>query len=268
MIANMKAIGIFDSGIGGLTVAKAVMDLLPEENLIYFGDTARVPYGNKSQKQIIQYAKEDAAFLMSHDIKALVIACNTADSAAYAILKKSYDIPVFGVIQPAVRKAVSLSGNGKIAVIATNATIRSGAYQRQIAEIDPKLEVYAKACPLLVPLVEDGRRSPDDPIVKAVLEEYLLPLKETGADTLILGCTHYPLLTEAISRILPEVTVISSSEACAAELKEQIEALGIAGRHHDTKHRWFVSDDKAGFERNASLYLNELKGTVRQVQVP
>jgi glutamate racemase len=211
-------IGIFDSGVGGMTVARAVEKLLPDYPQIYFGDLARAPYGPKSRERIIQYSFDNTRFLLEHGAKLIIIACNSAASVATDLLVEAFPVPFFEVITPAVRQAVESTGSGRIGVIGTLATIRSGVYERKILAAEPSLKVVSAPCPLLVPLVEEGWL--DGRETKMILRRYLQPLKLQQVDTLVLGCTHYPLLRELIQpRIGRRVRVIDSSEAVAEELK-------------------------------------------------
>ncbi len=261
MKQNEKYIGVFDSGIGGLTVVKSIIETMPDENIIYFGDTARVPYGTKSREQITEYALSDARFLAGFDIKAIVIACNTADSAARHVIEKEYtDIPVFGVVAPASKRAAQTTKNGKIGVIATNATVKSGAYESEILSNNPQAEVFSAACPLLVPFVEEGRFKNGDIVVETVLREYLAPLEEKGVDTLVLGCTHYPLLHGVIEEIMPKVNIISSSVAAAQEIKSELEKRKLRNGTPGSDRKYFVSDNPEGFEKNALMFMGEALG--------
>lgn len=265
---NDGFIGVFDSGLGGLTVAKTIIEELPAENIIYFGDTAHVPYGTKSPKQIREFAINDVNFLRRFDLKALVIACNTADSVARQTLEEKFDLPIYGVIQPASKRAAKLTANGNIGIMATRATVSSQAYNRAILNVNPSAHVHSIACPLLVPLVENGRFSKDDPVTRLVLQEYLVPLLEKGIDTLVLGCTHYPLLSEAIEDLAKGVRVISSSEAAAFALKNGLAKAGLLRSGGIGVHRYYVSDDAEHFKENAMLFMgNEIAGEVGQVNV-
>ena len=269
MKENEKYIGVFDSGMGGLTVVKSILENLPDENIIYFGDTAHVPYGNHSKKKITEYVLNDVKFLNTFSIKAIVIACNTADSAARSDVKKAYpDIPVFGVVGPASKKAALVTANNKIGVIATNATVRSRAYERAIKKHNPDAEVFSVACPLLVPLVEEGRFKTDDPVIHEVAEEYLAPLKEAGTDTLVLGCTHYPLLRGVIADIMGSVEIISSSDTAAEELKAQLKTKNLLNTSGERQRRYFVSDDAGFFEQKAIMFMGDsLGGSVEQINI-
>ncbi len=250
-------IGVFDSGIGGLTVAGSIMKSLPNENIIYFGDTAHLPYGTKSEKQIREYADNDVAFLSRFELKALVIACNTADSVARGSLEEKYDIPIYGVIEPASIKAVKMTRNNRIGIMATPATVRSEAYPQTIHRYSEDAEVFQLACPLLVPLVENGRYRKDDIVVSTVLQEYLDQLTDKGIDTLVLGCTHYPLLMDAIRSLVPDLTIISSSEAAAETLRRGLEEMHILKETEGSTRKYFVSDAPEHFRENAELFLGD-----------
>lgn len=249
-------VGVFDSGLGGLTTVKSVIEQLPHENIIYFGDTARVPYGDKSKETIVEYARQDIRFLLSFGVKAICIACNTADAMARPEMEAEFSLPIIGAVAPAAGKAVRETKNKKIGVIGTTATVLSGAYKTEVNRLDPACAVFQKACPLLVPLVEEGRFRPGDAVVESVLRDYLLPLAAEGIDTLVLGCTHYPLLYDAVASILPGVNIIcsgaASTEALAAKLAE-------TGLRNDQllpgTHRFFVSDAPERFSAHGSLFL-------------
>ena len=250
-------IGVFDSGIGGLTVAKSIIQKMPNENIIYFGDTAHLPYGTKSDKQIRQYVMVDVHFLQQFDIKALVIACNTADSVARKTVQEHFDLPIFRVIKPASKRAARMTENNRIGIMATPATVRTGAYAEKIRRYNPRAEVFQLACPLLVPLVENSRYKADDPVVKIVLNEYLDQLRAKDVDTIVLGCTHYPLLEEAVRAFVPEMTVISSSEAAAQTLLEGLQKEGLDRETGDAQYRYYVSDDPEHFTDNARIFMGE-----------
>ena len=219
---NYNPIGIFDSGIGGLTVTKEIVKKLPNESIIYLGDTARVPYGTRSKEVIIQFAIQLTKFLLKRKVKFLVIACNTISSVALDKIKKISPVPVIGVIIPAVKKATEVIKNKKIGVIGTQGTIGSKAYEKEIKKIDPKIKVISTACPLFVPLAEEGLGNHE--ATKLLAEEYLKDIIASGVDTLILGCTHYPLLLETISDIVgPKVTIIDSAQPTATQLQISLE---------------------------------------------
>lgn len=257
-------IGIFDSGLGGLTAVKEIRSLTPGEELVYFGDTGRVPYGTRSAETIIRYAEQDAAFLCSQNVDAIVVACGTVSTTALTHLKSSLTIPVIGVVEPSAKAAVAATRNRKIAVIGTAATIRSGAFARTIQELDPSIEVIAKACPLFVPLVESGFTSDDCQITALTCEHYLREIRESGADTLILGCTHYPIIAHHIAKALPGVTLINAGAEAA---REAVAQLG-AKRGTPAPAHYFVSDDPALFTASASLFLGEtLDGMVEKIDI-
>ena len=219
---DTRPIGVFDSGLGGLTAVRELRQLLPSENIIYFGDTARVPYGGRSAEILLKYARQDVRFLRSHDIKAILVACGTVSTTALPQLRQESDIPILGVVEPACRRAAAVTRNRRVGLIATAASVRSGAYQRSLRQLDPDIAVTAKACPLFVPLVENGRFRRGDVVIETVAREYLEPLRREGLDTLILGCTHYPLLTDIIGDIMgPGVTLINTGEEAAWELKRR-----------------------------------------------
>ncbi|MBI5072112.1 glutamate racemase [Candidatus Falkowbacteria bacterium] len=236
-------IGVFDSGVGGLTVVREIFKKLPDYKIIYFGDTARTPYGTKSKETIIKYAREDAKFLLDHGAKIIVIACNTASAVAADILRKESGVPVFEVIMPAVRAALSATKKGKIGVIGTRATVSSGVYETMIKKDNQGIQVISQPCPLLVPLVEEAWLN--QPETKKIVRKYLQPLKNQQIDTLILGCTHYPVLKNIIkSRIGKKVVLVDSAEEVVRELKEFLaknsgveKSLG-----KDGSHKFYVSD--------------------------
>lgn len=238
-------IGIFDSGVGGMTVARAIEQALPEQRLVYFGDLARTPYGSKSPETISRYSCQNIDFLLAKGAKLIVVACNSAASVAADRLRSSYQVPIFEVIGPAVAQAVAGSSHGRVGVIGTRATIRSGVYERLIQEQVPDFKVFSAPCPLLVPLVEEGWL--DKRETKMILRRYLAPLKQQQVDTLVLGCTHYPLLKELIQRrIGKRVRVIDSSRALAAELQSYLAATPLLARslssHEEGGNLYYVSD--------------------------
>jgi len=239
-------IGVFDSGLGGLTVAHAIMRRLPNESLIYFGDTARVPYGPKSPDTVRRYSREIAAFLLDQGVKAIVVACNTATAHALPMLRKELDVPVLGVVEPGARAAVRASRSGHIGVIATEGTIRSGAYERAIHAAAPAADVTALACPLFVPLVEEGWTDHD--ATRLVAREYLGPVGRQGVDTLVLGCTHYPLLKPLIASVVgPAVQLIDSAEETAADTERMLREHGLVTQSSEAVYRFIASDDPQQF---------------------
>ncbi|MFZ3072982.1 MAG: glutamate racemase [Thermodesulfobacteriota bacterium] len=252
-----KPIGIFDSGIGGLTVLKELVRVLPEENTVYLGDTARVPYGTKSADTVIRYSLEIAEFLTTFDIKALVVACNTASAYALEALKKKLSVPVIGVIEPGARMAAGETKNKKIGVIGTEGTIRSNAYPDAIKTVSPNISVFAKACPLFVPLAEEGWT--DNEPARLTTEIYLGSLKKEGIDVLLLGCTHYPLLKNTISSVMgKDVSLIDSGCAVSIEVKRILLQEGTMRKGDSPpQRRFFVTDSPERFTTVGRRFLND-----------
>lgn len=249
-------IGVFDSGIGGLTVVRALMESLPGYDVLYFGDTARTPYGSKSPTTVVKYAIENTDFLLSKGARAVVLACNTASSVAPDILRQRYDIPFFEVISPAAAMAVQATRNGRIGIIGTRATVASGVYEAVIQKMRPEFRVFASACPLLVPLVEEGWLQ--KPETAMIVKKYLRPLKTRQIDTLILGCTHYPLLGDLIrAKIGRRVRVIDSSAGVADSMRNLIRRDAEFQKRltRDGNYRFFVSDTTPQFENIARSIL-------------
>ncbi len=261
----MSRIGIFDSGVGGLTVQRAVLDAVPAADTVYLGDTARVPYGTKSAETVTQYSLRNARFLARHEIDLLVVACNTASAVALPALRAALSVPVVGVVEPGARAAARRSASGRIGVIGTQGTIASGAYQAALRRERPDAHVIAKACPMFVPLAEEGWTDPADEIVRGVVRRYLSPLGEAGIDTLVLGCTHYPLLKAAIAAELPGVVLVDSAEAIAAEVKERV-SDGAEGAAAAT-HRFFVTDAPEKFLAVAGRFLGRPVVSAEHVDV-
>jgi glutamate racemase len=255
-VGNTAPIGVFDSGLGGLTVAHEIMRQLPSESLIYFGDTARVPYGPKSPETVLRYSREIAGFLIGEGVKAIVIACNTATAHALTALEAELEVPVLGVVGPGARAAVKGTRNGHIGVIGTEGTIRSGAYVRAIHAVSPDAKVTALACPLLVPLVEEGWTNHD--ATWSIAEEYLAPLLKDDVDALVLGCTHYPLLKSVIGEIVGrQVRLIDSAEETAAETRRMLEEKGLAASGTTPTYRFIASDDPQQFLRLGQRFLGD-----------
>lgn len=251
------AIGIFDSGLGGLTVAAAIAAALPGEDLVYLGDTARVPYGTRSPATVVRYARNNVAFLRERGVKLVVVACNTVSAHALGGLADGGDTPLIGVIRPGARAALAASRGGPIAVLGTPATVRSRAYEHAVHEIDPDREVRAVACPLFVPLVEEGWT--DHPVTTAVAREYLAPLAGTGVDTIILGCTHYPLLRATLEAVVaeqlgPGVAIVDSATAVAAEVARFLDAAGVRSAATRGERRFFVTDAPDRVEEVAARF--------------
>ncbi len=250
-------IGIFDSGLGGLTALREIRVLLPGEDLVYFGDTGRVPYGTRSRETICRYAEQDMHFLLTEAAcKAVVVACGTVSANALDRLQAQFDVPVIGVIEPAVEAAIRATKNKRIGVIATQASITSGAYARALRQRDETLQVTSRACALFVPLVENGFLDEDDPIPILTAERYLADMKTAGIDTLILGCTHYPLLGKIIAKVLPGVTLIDTGIAAGHSLKALLASHNLAKAHTEAGSvRYFVSDEPDGFADAAARFL-------------
>jgi glutamate racemase len=250
-----KPIGIFDSGVGGLTVLDAIARAFPSEPLVYFGDTGRYPYGVRSKQVIVEFSRQIAGFLERQGCKFIVIACNTASSLAIEEVKAAASVDVIGVIEPGAEAAVKATKNGRVGVIGTEATIASGAYSRAIHQINPEIEVVARACPLFVALAEEGYAG--KPATRLVAEEYLGPFREEGVDTLVLGCTHYPLLTADIREVIgADVTLVDSATAVAQAVGQR---LRVRNHHSEragqAEQRFFVSDTPGRFQRVGRRFL-------------
>lgn len=265
---SSKYIGVFDSGLGGLTAVKELMEILPNEPIVYFGDTGRVPYGTKSNETIIKYTKSDIQFLKTFDLKLIIVACGTASTIALPHVKENVGVPIFGVADAAAKAAAKETRNNKIGIIGTSGSIRSGAYARLIKEENPEIENYSVACPLFVPLVETGHLSGE--IARLAAEEYLLSLKEKGVDTLVLGCTHYPLLKDVIKEVMGEnVTLIDPGKITAGFVKDYLTAQNLlCGERKENQYRFFVSDSPEEFLKLASGFLNqEIPGGVEKIDI-
>jgi glutamate racemase len=248
-------IGVFDSGVGGLTVVREIMRQIPNEKIIYFGDTARVPYGSKSKETVTRYSRQIIRFLESQEVKAIVIACNTASAYALPELEKEVGIPIIGVVKPGAKVASETTKNGKIGVIATEGTISSGMYEDFLKSTNPEVEVYGKACPLFVPLAEECWLN--DPVTKLVAERYLAELKEKQVDSLVLGCTHYPLLRSVIGEVMGnDVTLVNPAYETARELMFVLEDNHLLREAEASPvHKFYVSDGAEKFRRFANSIL-------------
>ncbi len=267
---DKRPIGVFDSGLGGLTAVRELCRLLPGEDIVYFGDTGRVPYGSRSRETIVRYARQDVAFLRTFDLKLIVIACGTVSTTALEVLAQETPIPVLGVVAPAAAAAARATQNDRVGLIGTQASIRSGAYEALIHREDPAAQVFSQPCPLFVPLVENGRFKPGDVVIETVAAEYLAPLKAAGVDTLVLGCTHYPLLEGVISAQMgPEVTLVNAgAEGARAAATRLAELDALSGRNGGGTCRYFVSDRQEDFSRLASIFLGwDVTGAVGQVDI-
>ncbi|MES2996801.1 MAG: glutamate racemase [Verrucomicrobiota bacterium] len=257
-------LGFFDSGVGGLTVVRAVQDLLPGEDIIYLGDTARLPYGSKSPETIRQFADEDARFLISREVKAIVVACNTATAHALPQLREQYRIPIIGVIEAGVDAALENPQAERIGIIATRGTIRSHAYQHALAQRRTGLVIHGQPAPLLVPIIEEGWM--EHPAAELIIKAYTDPLVEKGIDTLMLACTHYPLLVPVLMRLLPEdVRLVDSATTCAEHLKRELAAGGmLSGKTEHGKLEILLTDLSEEFETLARRFLKSAPGRIRR----
>ena len=264
-MANEKPIGVFDSGIGGLTVVRALTRHLPHENIVYFGDTARVPYGSKSPQVVREYAADDTDVLLAHGVKMIVVACNTVSAVALEIVQKRAQVPVIGVIIPGAAAAAAASKTKRIGVIGTTGTINSKAYENALRQADPLVHIVSAACPLFVPLAEEGWV--EHKAAELIAREYLFPLSVEKIDTLVLGCTHYPLLKDVIDRILHHsVTLIDSGEATAAAVSRTLDQNGI--RNTSTMKpnlQFFVSDIPYKFTEIGERFLGQKLGRVNKI---
>lgn len=256
-----KAVGILDSGVGGLTVVEEFFRQLPHENIVYFGDTERMPYGPRPRDEVRQFAMEIIDFLNTQEVKQIVVACNSATAAGISYYQKKLKIPITGVIEPGARAALKVTRNGHIGVIGTHGTIESGAYEKDLLRLNPDVKVTSKACPLLVLIVENNLIKTSE--ARRVTEEYLNPLKNAGIDTLILGCTHYPLMADIIQDVMgKDVTLISSAKEIARESKALFNKENILNPSEDRKgkHRFFVSGKPHSFEETGKkLFEDNLK---------
>ena len=265
-----RPIGVFDSGMGGLTAMRQLLRVLPNEDLCYFGDTGRVPYGNRSRDTLIKYARQDVAFLRQFNPKAIVVACGTVSTTALSILQAENDIPILGVVEPAAEMAVRMSKSGRIGIIGTSASIKSGAYGAAILKRNPEAVLISRACPLLVPLVEEGRVHLSDTVTVELVREYLAPMKEAHIDTLVLGCTHFPLLSEIIAAEMGEdVVLVDTGRQCAeaiAELLRKNDAL--TDRKTEGTRRYFASDSPTDFVQQAESFLGSpIEGGAEYVEI-
>lgn len=252
-------IGVFDSGVGGLTVAREIMRQIPNERIIYFGDTARVPYGSKSQETVIRYSEQIVRFLRTFQVKTIVVACNTASACALDTLEKDIDIPIIDVIKPGAKTATEVTHNGRIGVIATEATINSQMYTKYITNLNSAVTIYEKACPLFVPLVEEGLWQ--DPVTDEIARRYLTELIDIDLDTLILGCTHYPLIRSTLGRIVGEnVTLVNPAYETAIELKQMLSEMDMLNEEEpglgSNRYQFYVSDKAERFVRFANSIIN------------
>ncbi|MDD3393669.1 MAG: glutamate racemase [Clostridia bacterium] len=239
---DKRPIGIFDSGVGGLTVVKQVMKVMPHENIVYFGDTARLPYGSKSKEAVTKFSKQNVRFLLTKQVKAIIVACNTASSNSLEELHKAFEVPIFGVVDAGVAEALRTTQNKKIGVIGTAGTVRSGAYEKMICKKDAQMQVFSKACPLFVPLAEEGWT--DNEVARLAAERYLEELMQKGIDSLVLGCTHYPLLKQCIGTIVgANVKLVDPAKATAKQVKLFLQEKGIQNLEEALGERAFYLSD-------------------------
>lgn len=265
-MSDNRPIGIFDSGLGGLTVAKEIIKILPGEDIVYLGDTARVPYGTRSEETVRKFSLEDANFLLKHNVKIIVIACNTASAWAGEFLKSEIKIPVFEVISNAAKDAVESTKNKKIGVIGTRGTIRSGAYESKIKALDKGVSVISSACPLFVPFIEEGET--EGRALTLIAEKYLKEIKDSGVDTLILGCTHYPIIRKIIEKETDGITLIDPGESEARSVKEFLEREGlVSGRDSGGKQEFFVTDLNPRFTEVAEMFLGGKIESLKKTEI-
>ena len=267
-MGRQEPIGVFDSGVGGLTVAREIMRQIPNERIVYFGDTARVPYGSKSKETVTKYSRQIIRFLQTENVKAIVIACNTASAFALDTMQKEFDLPIIGVVKPGAKMAAQTTKNGKVGLIGTEGTIRSGVYAEFIKSFKPDVEVIGKACPLFVPLVEEGMWH--DTITDQMAQRYLEGLKQQDIDTLIMGCTHYPLLKKMIGDFMGgDVHLVDSGKVTAQAAAAALDDLGLLnGKTSGGTAKYFVSDTPDNFDELAHTFLGEYAGgTVERIAI-
>ncbi|MEW6145312.1 MAG: glutamate racemase [Thermodesulfobacteriota bacterium] len=264
---NSAPIGVFDSGIGGLTVVREIIKRLPRENIIYLGDTARVPYGTKSSRTVVTYSHHNARFLVSKGIKMLVVACNTSSAVSLPSLSSELDIPVIGVIEPGAKKAGAATKSGRVGVIGTPSTIKSSAYKKALEDVSTDIEVYSKACPLFVPLADEGWTEGD--ISELIAKEYLAPFKEYDIDVLVLGCTHYPLLKRTIKKVMGEgITLVDSAEETAKEIERVLSERGLLNTGNEAPSReYYLTDVSDTFVSVAGRFLGEKIENIEMVDI-
>ncbi len=269
MSSNEKPIGVFDSGLGGLTVVKAVLENMPNENIIYLGDSLNVPYGDKTSGQITEFAFNNTKFLLSKGVKAIAIACNTADATSRREILQCFDLPVIGVVSPASEKAASLTKNKKVGVIATATAVKSGAYERAVKSYLADCEVFSEPAPALVPLIEAGKIHKSDTETAEALKQYISPLALKGIDTLILGCTHYPLVLDIVKELFPDINIVCSGTSSLGALYDKLKAenlLNTSGVKGETQ--FYVTGEPSEFERYGGIFLGEsIEGKVKKAVI-
>ena len=267
--AAQNAIGVFDSGLAGLTAVRELRRILPGEDIVYFGDTGRVPYGTRGRDIIVEYAKQDIAFLLSKGVKAVIAACGTVSSTLPAEVAASLPVPYMGVVESAARAAVLATKTGRIGVIGTPATVASGSYPAAIRRLMPGAAITATACPLFVPLVENGYFGVQNPVTRLVAQDYLKDVKSAGVDTLILGCTHYPLIAPVLVDLMgPGVTLVDVGRAAAQSARHMLERTGLLRAPRQGKVEYYVSDSTEQFDRLAHIFLGEYAGgSVQRIDI-
>lgn len=266
MLSDSRPIGIFDSGVGGLTVVRTLVEKLPGENFIYFGDTAHVPYGNKSREELFHYARSIIAFLLDQNVKAIVVACNTHSSVTLSEMEKECPVPLLGVVKPGARSASRVSRNGRIGIIATQASINSGSYSMRIKEISAHAQVFPMACPRFVPMVESGQLTGQE--VEEAAQEYLLPLQASAIDTLVMGCTHYPFLEAVIREYIgPDVVLVDPAVETIEELSQLLQQKQMAGQQSRATGKFYVSGNDQSLYQVGSLLLGDLIQKVERVSM-
>ena len=266
---NKNAIGVFDSGLGGLTAMKELCKIMPHEDIVYFGDTSRVPYGTRSADTIIRYARQDLNFLSTFEIKAALVACGTISAVALDTIKSDYSFPIVGVIESAAKAALKISKNRRIGILGTQATVNSGAYERKLTEADPNCKTMSIPCPLFVPLVENGHTDPNDPLTNGAIELYLSKLLPFKADTIILGCTHYPIIAQAIRRFVgSETNLINPGKEAALTISSLLHENGMSNNAGVGKHSYYVSDSTDNFETYGSVFMGRsINGKVHKIDI-
>ena len=269
MSSNEKPIGIFDSGLGGLTVVKAILENMPFENIIYLGDSLNVPYGDKTSGQITEFAFNNTKFLLKHDVKAIAVACNTADATSRRELLQCFDIPIVGVVSPASENAAQQTRNKKVGVIATATAVKSGAYERAVKSYLADCEVFSQAAPRLVPLIEAGKIKMTDTETVEALKEYVTPLLEKGIDTLILGCTHYPLVLDIVKALFPDINIVCSGTSSLSSLREKLRSEDMLNESGQKgKAQFFVTGDPEEFGKYGGLFLGtSIEGKVKKAVI-
>lgn len=255
MINSEKYIGVFDSGIGGLTVVKALLETLPNENIVYLGDSKHMPYGDKTKEQIINYVLDDVKFLNTYNLKAILIACNTADSIASKTIKEKYSIPVYGVIDSTSLVSARTTNNNRIGVIATSATISSNVYEDTIKKYNPHAQIFNQACPFLTPLIEEGKFDIGNQEIRYILEDYISALIEKDIDTLVLGCTHYDLLLPIIKDMYPKINIVSSSRCVIEKIKKELDL----NENKNSEQLYFTTSNRSKFAQIASMFMKNIE---------